>query len=368
MLHQILNKPERLDAYKLDRFISYPRNGQPLITVSNHISLVDDPSGMSTLVPHSVRMSANKMRWGVCSEGECNTRGTFFATLASVGNTLPIQRGAGLYQQGMSAISDKLDQGEWVHLFPEGRIWQEFGKTKRTPDGRWCLPSTRCSAPWVKLGPFKWGVGKLIANAEVLPIVVPYFQYGLHNVVPQRGADDGIRDDAPRLGQDVTFKVGDPVEVLDLIKAYHHGAIQRAMGRQEEREAAAAAGAPQQPATDVAEKGPKGPGGAPLALSKGAWRFLTPERWMDPSGRVAFPNRVTPEGQFVPGHVEPPLRIRPPDHHLLTAEEAAAEEGHRLALYERITGRLWEAMATLEAEVREHRRGLGLGEMDDKQG
>jgi len=368
MLHQVLNKPERLDAYKLDRFTSYSRNGQPLLTVSNHISLVDDPSGLSTLVPHSVRASAHKMRWGVCSESECNTRGTFFAALASTGNTLPIQRSAGLYQQAMTAISEKLDAGEWVHIFPEGRIWQEFGKTKRSENGRWCLPSGRCSAPWVKLGPFKWGVGKLIANAEVLPIVVPYFQYGLHNVVPQRGLDDGIRDDAPRIGQHVTFKVGDPVDVADLIKEYHHRAIQRALARQELREAAAAAGTPLQPARGLEGTSPRGEGGSPLAITKGAWRFLTADRWLDPSGRVAFPNRVTPDGQFVPGHKEPALRIRPPDHHLLTVDESVEEEKHRLALYERITGRLWEAMAVLEAEVREHRRGMGLGDMDDKQG
>ena len=69
LLHTTLNKPEFIDAYKLNRFTSYSRQGQPLVTVCNHASLIDDPSGLSSLVPHSVRISPSKMRWSACSEG-----------------------------------------------------------------------------------------------------------------------------------------------------------------------------------------------------------------------------------------------------------------------------------------------------------
>lgn len=368
IFHNLANKPEVLDRHKLDRFIAFSRNGQPLVTVSNHESMVDDPSGMSTMVPHSVRMSPYRMRWGACSEYQCYRRGEAFATMVTAGNTLPMQVGASMYQWGMAGLADKLDEGEWVHLFPEGRIWQEFGKTRRREDGRWCLPSGRCSAPWLKLGPFKWGVGKLIANSAVVPIVVPYFTMGLSTFMPQRSKDDDLREDAPRFGSDITFKVGDPVEVADLIKAYHHAAIQRAVQRQGEREAAAARGEPLVPATYTPTQRVGEDGVTPLAISKDTWRYFTADRWLDDAGSVAFPNRVTPDGRAVPGHIEPPLRVRPPDHHLLTEEQAREEEGHRLQLYADITQRLWEAMAQLEAEVREYRRGKGLGDLDDKQG
>ena len=121
------------------------------------------------------------------------------------GNTVPMQVGASIYQWCMTQLAAKLDEGEWVHLFPEGRIWQEFGKSRRDEQGRWCLPSGRCSAPGLKLGPYKWGVGKLIDNAEKVPIVVPYFDLGLNEFLPQKSSDDSIVDDAPKLGVTITF-------------------------------------------------------------------------------------------------------------------------------------------------------------------
>ncbi len=60
---------------------------------------------------------------------------------------LPIDRGAGLEQQGMQAAQERLRKGDWVHVFPEGT---------RSVDGR--------------MGQAKRGVGRLIAACNPPPL------------------------------------------------------------------------------------------------------------------------------------------------------------------------------------------------------
>ena len=60
---------------------------------------------------------------------------------------LPIDRGAGLQQQGMQAAQERLRRGDWVHVFPEGT---------RSVDGR--------------MGQAKRGVGRLIATCDPPPL------------------------------------------------------------------------------------------------------------------------------------------------------------------------------------------------------
>ena len=39
---------------------------------------------------------------------------------------LPVQRGGGMRQPGMQAAEQRLRDGEWVHIFPEGtrsQVW-----------------------------------------------------------------------------------------------------------------------------------------------------------------------------------------------------------------------------------------------------
>lgn len=55
-------------------------------------------------------------------------------------------------------------------------LLQEAGIPLRDEEGRWCSASGRCGPAGQKVGPMKWGVGKLIANSyPKTPIVLPFF-------------------------------------------------------------------------------------------------------------------------------------------------------------------------------------------------
>jgi hypothetical protein len=82
------------------------------------------------------------------------------------------------------------------------------------------------------VGPLKWGVGKLIANASALPTVVPIFHWGMGDLLPQTRTNDFLTL-VPSLGANalVSVAVGAPVPVADLLQAYHRSARRRAVAR-----------------------------------------------------------------------------------------------------------------------------------------
>lgn len=121
--------------------IRRPSN-QALVTVSNHQSTMDDPALIAALTPYSVHTDPARARWGWCASELCfptDFVGWFFRH----GKIFPITRGMGLNQQGFREAEEHVADGDWMHIFPEGR----------------CIPIPR------GLGELRWGAGKLIADA-----------------------------------------------------------------------------------------------------------------------------------------------------------------------------------------------------------
>jgi monolysocardiolipin acyltransferase len=192
----VMTRMNRLEIEGVERFDELMhREGRGLLTFSNHVSLFDDP----LLVCNFGLPSYRDVRW-VAADAL-----NFFGSgpkswLFTAGKAVPIVRGAGLQQPGFHFLADRLREGAWVHIFPEG------GRTRD---------------PAALMQPsFKPGIGRLVATAE--PHVLPFYHYGMHEVLP-------VGATTPRRFKTVRVLVGDAVrfegETPDEITARCHEAL-----------------------------------------------------------------------------------------------------------------------------------------------
>ena len=191
----------------IDKTISRHKS-QPLITISNHRSMFDDPSILSSLLPYWYNIQPKYLRWNVCSQEFCfnDIIPSFIQAYIGAGKTLPIWRGGGINQRLLWDFATKVAQGEWCHIFPEGGVWQH-----ETLGGR-------NNGKEDKIGKLKWGVAKLIAHAPITPIVIGFYHMGMETVIPQNQETrltEGLP--IPRPGHKVTLRFGNQIQFNDLI-------------------------------------------------------------------------------------------------------------------------------------------------------
>lgn len=149
--------------------------------------MLDEPLLMSGLCPLSWFLKPDILRFAVCAKDMCFGHfllGEFFKTVKVV----PITRQGGLQQSAMKLIVHKLSTGNWMNIFPEGRIYV---------DGDIHL--------------VRRGIGKLIYDCDPTPYIYPIYHTGLPEVLPY----DGI---VPRIGKKITIMFGDEIVVDDLIQ------------------------------------------------------------------------------------------------------------------------------------------------------
>jgi len=121
-----------------------------VLTVSNHCCTLDDPILFGKMLPDEHSHNFNNQRWSLCSQEVCFKKPAL-ATFFSAGKVLPIKRGAGPDQVQLLNFSRKAAQGgQWLHLFPEGKIYQsgELGE-------KYFLERTQTKAD--AIGRLKWG-------------------------------------------------------------------------------------------------------------------------------------------------------------------------------------------------------------------
>ncbi|KAG7211367.1 hypothetical protein KM043_010657 [Ampulex compressa] len=181
-----LNKTTVYNKHIIVRALDVRPKNVPLITVSNHHSCFDDPGIWSTLDLRHI-LNPRKGRWSLAAQDICFTN-VWHSYFFMLGKCIPIIRGGGVYQEAMDFCIEKLASGEWVHVFPEGKV------NMLKEDMR-----------------LKWGVGRLILESPVTPLVIPICHLGMDQVLP---------NEPPyrlKTGQRVTMNYGDPIDFSEML-------------------------------------------------------------------------------------------------------------------------------------------------------
>ncbi|KAL2551189.1 N-acylphosphatidylethanolamine synthase [Forsythia ovata] len=176
-------------VHNADTLIRHVRSrppGVPLLTVSNHMSTLDDPVmwGFKGFPITDAKLG----RWVLAAEDIC-FKNMVLSYFFRLGKCIPITRGGGIYQEHMTEALDRLSDGAWLHTFPEGKVCQENAPIRR----------------------LKWGTASLIARAPVTPIVLPIVHHGFEKVMPEKYMF-GRRSPLPLCNRDIRIVIGEPME------------------------------------------------------------------------------------------------------------------------------------------------------------
>ncbi|EXB36246.1 hypothetical protein L484_013681 [Morus notabilis] len=186
-----LNSTSVQNAQTLIRLVRSRPPGVPLITVSNHMSTLDDPLMWGFKGFPSI--NADLARWVLAAEDICFNN-SFYSYMFRLGKCIPITRGGGIYQEHMNEALARLNDGAWLHTFPEGKVLQEDAPIRR----------------------LKWGTASLIVRSPVTPMVLPIVHHGFEQVMPENFMF-GRRPPVPLVNKKISITIGEPIE-FDLPK------------------------------------------------------------------------------------------------------------------------------------------------------
>lgn len=222
--------------------------GQGLLTVCNHHSCLDDPGLNGLLTWKQLLFSPSKIRWSPGGHNILFTNPLYNWYFAS-GKCVPIVRGHGVYQRAVNFLVERLSLGEWVHLFPEGQVNTCSHHVPSPHHHHQHQHDDTCYRR--PLLPLRWGVGRLLLEPKITPILLPYYHVGMDRVLPNKEPPlpNAVRSSLswwqqqrlrlreqcqfywPRPRRRVTVVVGHPVSLTDIIGELRSGGASAQLAR-----------------------------------------------------------------------------------------------------------------------------------------
>lgn len=232
----------RLRTYRLEVLTDAIENRPPntgLLTVSNHRSVADDPILLAAMLPPRIMLRPGLVRWGLCSADIC-FQNKWLGEFMTNGKAMPIMRGAGLSHHFVQQASDKLAKGDWLHVYPEGRVVQQgVGYMKRGVGKMLAFAHEEALAKAAKAAANSRGgdLDQVDGTVPVessnllrcdgdtsppagLPIVIPMYHEGIENTMAQDRETHRLIRMVPEVGHRIYAIVGDPVDMRAIFDRY----------------------------------------------------------------------------------------------------------------------------------------------------
>ncbi|KZT67509.1 acyltransferase-domain-containing protein [Daedalea quercina L-15889] len=205
--------------------------GRGVVTISNHISTMDDPLAWGIL-PLRYHLNTRMTRWTLGASDIMFTNPIISAFFRN-GQVIETFRGKGVFQPALDLAIKKLNNGAWIHLFGEGKVNQPTRAPGHSP---------------VDLIRFKWGIGRILMETIKPPIIIPMWLTGFDQLMPEgRSAPWKF---LPRPGAVLSITFGKPVDntavhetlslaiskgdIPEIMQSTHGGRADPARPRQEE--------------------------------------------------------------------------------------------------------------------------------------
>lgn len=256
LLH-VRNRVHHYNLLRLFSAIDRPK-GVGLLTVCNHVSTLDSASIVPSIIPLRTCLSTHSLSGNMLTSRNCGfwnlaAEEILFSTplknrISSIVKVftphplhtkiMPIDRNGGVFQPALSDFTERVTRGDWVHMFPEGRTYQDQLKSCRDSQGRRIRKSGRTAPPGRDLGPLKWGVGKVIFDAITKNsrgdetwefangvnngklMVLPYYHLNMERILPE-DEDLKLISMIPGKGADVYCMIGEPIDFSDIVCVFH---------------------------------------------------------------------------------------------------------------------------------------------------
>lgn len=255
-------RPSITGLEKLDKALERSRvENRGLMTIMNHMSVVDDPF-LWGFLPWKYYKDIDNIRWGLGAHNVC-FQNKFLSYFFSLGKVLATERfGVGPFQGSIDAAIRILSPDDTLNLIYDGEestnnAWINPNKSeldKITPLAQkikqdYLPPIIRSKPSWIHVFPeafvlqlypphsnsmryFKWGITRLVLEATRQPIIVPIFSTGFEKIAPETAAGGSLLERflPANFGTEVKVTIGDPIddkiienyrkEWLELIKSH----------------------------------------------------------------------------------------------------------------------------------------------------